>query len=164
MNWYPWLMYLHVGGLLVFVLGHGVSVMVAFRLRTERDPVRIAALLDASSGSTTLAYIGLLLLLGSGIAAGFSGGLWDHLWIWLSIVLLVLVMGAMYPLGSGHYNRVRHAVGMKGSQDRTDAPAPAPASAAELDALLAGPQPWLLTIIGGGGLLVILWLMLMHPF
>lgn len=164
MNWYPWLMYLHVGGLIVFVLGHGVSVMVAFRLRTERDPARIGALLDASGSSTTLAYVGLLLLLGSGIAAGFSGGLWDRLWIWISLVLLVLVMGAMYPLGSAHYNRVRHAVGMKGTQDRADAPAPAPASAAELDALLSGPQPWLLTAIGGGGLLIILWLMLMHPF
>jgi hypothetical protein len=164
MDWHPWLMFLHVGGLIVFVLGHGVSVMVAFRLRSERDPARIAALLGLSGGSVTLAYAGLLLLLGSGITAGFSGGLWGHLWIWISIVLLVLVMGAMYPLGSAHYNKVRHAVGMKGSQDRPGTAAPAAASAAELDALLSGPQPWLLTVIGGGGLLVILWLMLMHPF
>jgi hypothetical protein len=164
LNWYPWLMFLHVCGLILFVLGHGVSVIVAFRLRTERDPTRIAALLDASGGSITLAYIGLLVLLGSGIAAGFSGGLWDQLWIWVSIVLFVLVMGAMYPLGSGHYNKVRHAVGMKSFQDKADAPAPVPASPTELDAMLSGPQPWLLTLVGGGGMLVILWLMLLHPF
>ena len=39
-----------------------------------------------------------------------------------------------------------------------------PASAAELDALLTGSQPVLLTVIGFGGLLLILWLMMFKPF
>jgi hypothetical protein len=39
-----------------------------------------------------------------------------------------------------------------------------PASAAELDALLAHGQPVPLTVIGFGGLILILWLMMFKPF
>jgi hypothetical protein len=163
-NVYPWLMFLHVGGLLTFVTGHGASAMVAFRLRNEREPARIGALLDLSSASIGVAYLGLLLLLASGIAAGFNGGLWDRWWIWISLGLLVVILGAMYPMGSGYYAKVRHAVGMRAYSDPKDAPAPEPATPAELEALLVSPRPWVLLAMGGGGVLVILWLMLMQPF
>ena len=164
MNVYPWLMYVHIAGLIVFVAGHGASVMVAIRLRGEREAARVGALLDLSSASLGIAYLGLLLLLASGIAAGFSGGHWDRGWIWLSLGLLIAILVAMYPMGSGYYAKVRHAVGMKASSDRRDAPPPDPASPEALDALLTSPRPWVLLGMGGGGVLVILWLMLMQPF
>ncbi len=161
---YPWLMYVHIAGLITFVAGHGASVMVAIRLRHEREPVRVGALLDLSSNSLGIAYLGLLLLLASGIAAGFSGALWDRGWIWASLGILVAILVAMYPMGSGYYAKVRHAVGMKAYSDPKDAPPPDPASPEVLDALLSGPRPWILLGLGGGGVLVILWLMLMEPF
>ena len=164
MNVYPWLMFVHIGGLLAFILGHGASAMVSFRLRAEREPARIRALLDLSSSSIGLAYAGLLLLLVSGIAAGFNGGHWDRLWIWVSLALLILIIGAMYGLGSAYYAKVRRAVGQKAYSDPTDAPDPTPASAEELATLLDSSRAILLAVIGGGGLLVILWLMLMEPF
>src|SRR5947208_3676146 len=164
MDFYPWLVFLHIAGGFTFVLGHGASAIAAMRLRTEREPERVRALLDLSSGSLTLSYIGLLLLLAAGIAAGFGGGWWGRLWIWSSLGLLVVITVAMYPLGSQYYAKVRHAVGLRTYQDKKSDPDPVPASAADLDTLLTSSRPTLLAAIGGGGLLVVLWLMVLKPF
>lgn len=164
MNLYPWLVFLHVSGGFTFVLGHGASAMAALRLRTEREPDRVRALLELSSWSLTAAYAGLMLLVAAGIAAGFGGGWWGRFWIWAALGLLILITVAMYPLGSQHYAKVRHAVGLKSYQDKKDDPDPQPVSAPELDALLASNRPAILAAIGGGGLLVIIWLMVVQPF
>jgi hypothetical protein len=164
MEWYPWIVLIHVAGGFGFVLGHGASVMVAFRLRSERDPARVSALLDLSSGSLGVMYGALLVLLIAGIAAGFVGGYWGQAWIWVALGVFIVIVVAMYPLGSQHYARVRRAFGLKTYQDKADVPAPDPASSAEQAALLASPQPWILAILGGGGLLIILWLMVVKPF
>jgi hypothetical protein len=164
MDWYPWLVLIHVAGGFGFVLGHGASVLVAFRLRSERDPARVTALLDLSSGSLGMMYGALATLLIAGVAAGFVGGHWGRAWIWVALGLLIVIVVAMYPLGSQHYAKVRHAFGQKTYQDKADAPDPQPASAAEQATLLASPHPWILAGLGGGGLLIILWLMVIQPF
>jgi hypothetical protein len=48
MDWHPWIVYAHVLGAFAFAAGHGVAATMAFRLRSERDPSRIAAILDYS--------------------------------------------------------------------------------------------------------------------
>lgn len=164
MSFYPWIVLLHVAGAFLFVLGHGASAMTSIRLRNERDPVRVGALLDLSGASLGTMYAGMLLLLIGGVWAAFAASLWGRLWIWLSIALLVLITVAMYPIGTQYYGRVRNAVGQKKYNDPKDAPAPAPASAAELDALLSSSRPYQLAAIGGIGLLLILWLMVVKPF
>ena len=164
MSGLDWLVFVHVTGAFAFVLGHGSSAMVSMRLRTERDPTRIRALLDLSSSSTGALYGGLLLLLAGGIAAGFAGGYWGRGWIWLSLGLLIAITVAMYPLGSLFYGRVRNAVGLKSYRDPKDAPPPDPVSPAELDALLSSSRPIALMAIGGLGLLVIVFLMIGKPF
>ena len=72
----------------------------------------------------------------SGIAAGFNGGHWDRWWLWLSLGLLIAILGAMSPMGSGYYAKVRHAVAMNAYSDPKDAAPPEPASTEALDALL----------------------------
>jgi len=163
-DWQPWIVLVHVAAGFGFVLAHGTSVLVAFRLRSEREPARVTALLDLSAGSLGMTYVALLVLLAAGILAAFIGNDWGQGWIWLSLGLLVVIVISMYPLGSQHYAKVRHAFGQKAFQDKADAPVPAPASAAEQAALLDSAQPWILAAIGGGGLLVILWLMVVQPF
>lgn len=103
--------FLHILGVIIFALGHGTSVAVALRLRKERDHPRIAAMLDVSSWSTGLMYIGLLLIIVPGIVLGFLGGYWATWWLWVSIVLLVLVMGAMYGIAAPYYVGLRAATG-----------------------------------------------------
>jgi len=164
MDWYPWIVLLHVLGAFGFVFAHGASGFAAFRIRSERDPARVAALLDMSGTSLGLMYVSLLILLIGGITAGFMGGYWGSLWIWVAIGVLVLVIGAMYPMGSQHYAKVRRAVGIKAYGDPKDAVPPEPLSGPELEAILSSSRPFALAAIGGIGLGVIIWLMVVKPF
>jgi Predicted integral membrane protein (DUF2269) len=154
---YQWWVFLHIAGVFAFLVAHGVSVGVAFRLRRERDPRRIMALLDLSSWSISLMYIGILLLLTGGIVAGFVGDWWGSGWIWVSLGTLIVVIVSMYAMASGYYKRLRLIVGAiaDGSQA---------VSEEQLAGLLEGPRPWILAVIGFGGLLFILYLMLFKPF
>jgi hypothetical protein len=166
-DWHPWIVYAHVLGTFFFATGHGVSVTMAFRLRSERDPSRIAAILDLSLWSlspASLMSIGFLTLLLSGIAAGFTGGYWGRLWIWVALALLILIAGLMTPLGAGYYNQVRAAIGQKPPRDKSDTPAPAPLPVDQLEALLVSRRPWFLVVLGGIGFAAILLLMLFKPF
>jgi hypothetical protein len=167
MDWYPWIVYAHVLGAFAFAAGHGVSATMAFRLRSERDPGRIAAILDFSLwqvSPTSLMSVGFVVLFLSGIAAGFLGGYWGRLWIWVAIVLLVLIAGLMTPVAAGHYNKVRAAIGQKPPRDRSDAPPPAPLPPDQLESLLMAPTPWILVGMGGIGFAAILLLMMFKPF
>ncbi len=167
MEWHPWIVFGHVLGAFAFAAGHGVAMALAFRLRSERDPSRIAAILDMSLwmlSPKSLMSIGFIVLFLSGIAAGFTGGYWGRLWIWVAIGLLVVITGLMTPIGAGQYNKVRAAIGQRPPRDKSDAPPPAPLPADQLEALLMSPTPWILTVLGGVGFAVIVLLMMFKPF
>ena len=167
MDWHPWIVYAHVMGAFAFAAGHGVSATMAFRLRRERDPIRIGAILDMSLYSvspTSLMSIGFVVLLLSGVAAGFEGAYWGRAWIWTSIVLLVVVTGLMTPFAAMHYNKVRAAVGQKAPRDKSDAPPPTPLPADQLEPLLLSPRPWQVAAVGGIGFALIVYLMVVKPF
>ena len=91
---------LHVLGAFAFVMAHGVSMLIAFRLRGERDPGRQALLLELSGISVGLMYIGLGVLLLAGIVAAFMGGLWDRGWIWAALGILVVVIMVLIATGT----------------------------------------------------------------
>jgi MFS family permease len=159
-----WIVFIHVATAFVFAAGHGVSVITAFRLRRERERSRIAALLDVSELSGWVALVGLLGLLVSGIIAGIMLGSFERGWIWVSLALLIAIGVAMTPLGTGYFNRVRHAVGLRTRAIKKDQPDPVPVSEDELALVLDNRRPELLLLIGGGGFMVILWLMMFRPF
>lgn len=167
MEWHPWIVYAHVLGAFAFAAGHGVAATMAFRLRSERDPARIAAILDFSLwqlSPRSLMSIGFVLLFLSGIAAGFTGGHWGRWWIWLSIGLLVVITGLMTPVAAGHYNKVRAGIGQKPPRDKSDAPPPAPLPIDQLEPLLMASTPWILVVSGGIGFAAIVLLMVLKPF
>lgn len=159
-----WIVFLHVLGAFLFAAGHGVSMFVAFQLRREQDRARMLAILDLSSFSLASGLIGLLLLLGTGILAGIVLGSWARGWIWASLVLLVVIGGLMTPLGIGFFNAIRAALGQRTRGLKEGDPDPVPASDAELAALRDSRRPEQLLALGGGGFLVILWLMYFKPF
>ena len=161
MDLYPWLVYVHVAGVLLFTLGHGASVGVAFKVRQERDPQRIHALLQLSTWSLGFFYVGVLLLLGAGVWAGFTPGIegswWGDAWIWTALATFVLTMFLMYGIASNYYRRLRTIVeAMVGGSEAV--------SEERLAQVLAGPRPLLLAVIGFGSLFFILYLMLFKPF
>jgi hypothetical protein len=157
------MVFLHVLGAFVFVLAHGASVLVAFRLRTEREPGRVAALLDLSSLGISVMYIGLATLLLAGVTAGFTGDHWGRGWIWAAIGVLVAVAVAMYALGTTFYARMRVAAGANVPAQLAARYDPPP-TAADLERMLASDRPFILAAIGGIGLTAIVWLMVTKPF
>jgi hypothetical protein len=160
---YGWIVLLHVLGAFLFVAAHGVSMITAFRLRAERDRARQAALLEASGAGVGLMYIGLLVLLAGGIWAGFAGNHWGRLWIWAAIATLVIVIVAMYALATPFYSRMRAAAGIGQWAEKAATMKP-PATEADLAALATSNRPLALAAVGGIGLAVIVWLMILKPF
>jgi hypothetical protein len=161
---YRVIVFFHILGAMGFLMSHGASASVAFRLRRETEIERIKALLDVSGTAVIVMWISLLVLAVAGIVLGFMGRWWNRGWIWTSIGLL-LAIGIVMGIFSGrHYHGLRKLVGlpyMEGSKDR---PAEEPASHAEILALINDHKPMVLTVVGFGGIGVILWLMMFKPF
>ena len=164
---YPWIVFVHVTAAFAFVLAHGVAVFTGFRVRLERDRARIAALLDLSTASIGLMYGALLVVVAAGLLAAGIGGWLGRLWPWTSIGILVVIAVAMALIGTGHFRRLRQLVGASiapGQARRLPAIPDPEAAEKELGLRLRSRRPELLAAIGGGGLLIVIWLMVLKPF
>jgi small-conductance mechanosensitive channel len=161
---HSWIVFIHVVGVILFLIGHGVSVFVAWRLRTERDVASIRTLLDLSRRSIGVMSIGLVTWFLGGILAGFSGSWWTsgQLWIWASLVLAIVVVGMMTPMGRFYFNRIRTAVGVDPRSNAADPNFVVDQGA--VDAAIASGNPMLLTVVGVGALVILAWLMIVKPF
>lgn len=160
-EWYPWFVVIHLIGLMTFAVCHGVSIFVAFRVRANRHarPTVIAAL-EASSTAILPMYSGLLLLAIGGLGAALGAGLLTTPWVLASIVVFVIVLGAMYGLATPYYVRVRVAAG---AHVRGKLPTEPPVSDDELARMLDGRRPELLAGIGSTGVVILVWLMVLKP-
>ncbi len=163
---YQWLVFAHILGVFGFLLAHGTAAAVTFALRRQREVERVRVLLDLSRGVTMVANVSLLVLLAAGITAGFMGNWWGQGWIWASLGLFILIGVTMTLLGSRPLNRIRQLVHAgNSSRSETISHSSLDTSAEkQLAVLLAATHSWLLTVIGGGGLALILWLMMFKPF
>jgi multisubunit Na+/H+ antiporter MnhB subunit len=163
---YPWMVYLHILAVAAFLLAHGASSVISLRLRSEPDPDLARAWLQLTASNLVFGalYASLLLLLVTGVIAGLMGHWWRHAWIWLSLFLLIAIVVAMFFIGSRYYSKLRKALGMPYFDGRREQPATDPAPEAEVAALLANSPAISLTVIGFGGIALILWLMMFKPF
>ncbi len=160
---YRWLVFVHILAVFVFLLAHGGSAGVAFRLRREGDRARLAALLDMSGASQGLMYASLLVLLIAGIVLGFLGGWWRLGWIWTSLGLLVVAAIGMYVRASIPFNRIRQAAGLAYFDGRRAQPASAPAGDQALQSAVHSVRPFEVATIGVAPIALILWLMIPAP-
>ena len=154
---YPWFVVTHLVGLVVFAVSHGVSMFVAFRVRRIGDPAAVAALLEMSKLSVIPVYGGLLLLLVGGVGAAWGANLWFEPWILASVAVLVVVIGAMYALATPYYVGIREALQERGADGRPTI------AAEELTRRLDTRRPEILVSVGGVGMVVLVWLMVMKP-
>lgn len=151
---YQWLVFLHLIGLVLFLLAHGASMFCAFRVRRETDPERTKLLLELSARGTQTSYLGLILLGIGGLgAAGINGWLLDE-WIVGSYLALLVVSVLMYVVGASYYYRLRQDL----AGDKAT-----PIGGDELVARLQSRRPEALALIGLGGLAVLTWLMVFKP-
>jgi len=153
---YNWWKFLHVAGVIAFVMFHGVSMMVAFRLRKERDRGKIAAMTQLSGSSVTAMYISLLWLIVFGVIAGIQGDWWNDGWFWISIALLVVVALEMGAVARPYYERVKEAIEVRpsGVPRRSDE---------ELEEILRSPIGLWNAVFGLAVLATIAWMMIFKP-
>src|SRR3972149_465885 len=79
---YNSVLFIHIFFGFLYMLSHGASVTVAYRLRRENGLERIRALLDLSASCLILMYLGLLGIYLSGLTLGFLGRWWSTGWLW----------------------------------------------------------------------------------
>jgi hypothetical protein len=153
---YNWWKFLHVAGVLAFVMFHGVSVVAALRVRKERDRGRIATLLQFSGSSLMGMYLSLGWLIVFGVVAGVQGGYWDDGWFWIAIGLLVVAVGEMSAVARPYYQRVKEAVEVRpsGVPRRSDE---------ELEEILLSRVAVWNAVFGVTVLAAIAWLMIFKP-
>lgn len=150
MSWYQVWRLVHFAGIVVFVAGHGVSVAVTLRLRSEREPARLGALLALSRSTIVWSNLGLAVLVAGGLANWIRVDYSPQGWLWAAVVILAVLAVAGVGLAAPHFRRVREAIGRNDS--------------AGLEAVLASPLPWVVFWIETLGTGVILWLMVAKPF
>lgn len=151
---YRFLVFLHVGSAFLFMLAHGATAAAMFRLRRERDPAGIAALLEVRRWAEIPFNVSSAVMFFSGIALGFMGSWWGSGWIWASLGLLVAITLVMGIFGRQYLDRAAAFVAPPVGDDSPGAP----------EELLASGRPMLLAVTGIGGFLAIVWLMMFKPF
>jgi hypothetical protein len=154
---YTWWKFLHVAGVIAFVMFHGVSMTVALQLRRERDRGRIATITQLSGSSLRGMYVALLWLIVFGVIAGIQADWWNDGWFWISVGLLVVAIAEMSAVARPYYERVKEAIEIRpsGVPRRSDE---------ELDEILRSPIGLWNTVFGIAVLAVIAWLMIFKPF
>ena len=147
---YVWLKFLHLLGVGVFLMGHGVSAGTSIALRGRPLDSLSRALLRLSIRSQAIAYPGLLIIVVTGVWMGFIGSWWRTGWIWTAIVVFTAAFVVMSAL-SVPYHRARQ---VKADQSADAAP----------DTPLARTRPVALLLTGVVGLIALLFLMVFKPF
>jgi plastocyanin len=151
-----WLV-LHVGAVLFFLGTHGASMAASFRLRKERDPQRVADLIQFSGSTSRMLYVSMGLVVATGVGAAFVGHWWSAGgWIWAALGTLLVTSLLMYWLAKPYYRRVAFIARAKagGSHAVTDE---------QFDRVLRSGRPLEIAALGSVALLFILYLMVYKP-
>ncbi|HET6404260.1 MAG TPA: hypothetical protein VFH78_06395 [Candidatus Thermoplasmatota archaeon] len=163
--WLPWLVLAHVLSAFLFVLFHAPAAWAMWRLRREREPARVAALLDLSQDAMPFSWTAFLALGLSGLAVAAAEHTWREPWVWGSALLLVLTALAMSALAARPFNEARSALGLRWFDGRRVLPAAGAldeeALAAALARVRARAAPT--ALVGLGSLVALVWLMLARP-
>lgn len=147
---------MHHVGIAAFLVTHGVSVFVLFKLRKERDRARIRELLQFSGTTIMPMYISLAVLIAGGAGLATKLGFWEFKWIRISLGLLIFLILFMGGMARPYYKKIKESLLVR--------PSGVPrVSDEDLAARLMGPQPIIIAAVGLGGLIAILYLMVFKP-
>ena len=158
---YQWVLFVHVASVLAFMLAHGVHVAAMWAMRGEPDPERMLTFFNIVPTATLLRILLAFLVL-SGALAGFMGSWWSSGWIWTSLALLAAIALAMWRYGGGFFGQLQEAaeaaIAARGHDPSNSAPQ------AAYDVARRSWQTIAMSVLGLGGVAVILWLMMFKPF
>ena len=130
----------------------------------ETDFNRIRAMLDLSNVTLLPMGIAFGVMALTGVIMPFLAGLWDRVYIWLSIVLILFVFVYMSMFNETHYKQLRRLVGLPYMKGNKTLPAEPPSSPEEVAAHLKKTNVAVLTTVGYVIPAIVLWLMIFKPF
>jgi hypothetical protein len=159
-----WLVFIHVLSAITFFLAHGAAAAMVFRVRSETDFTRIRAMLDLSVSTVPVYGVSFLIMGLTGIIMPFLIHIWNQVWIWLSIVLILFVAVWMGLVNEKQIKQLRKLVGLPYMQGNKEFPAEPPSNPEEVAALLKRINPYQWALVGYGIPAVVLWLMIFKPF
>jgi hypothetical protein len=154
----------HILAAITFFLAHGTSAAMAFQVRKETDFNRIRALLDLSWSTMIVMGVSFLILGLTGVILPFMIHIWNKVYIWLSIVLMLFVFFYMAMFNENHYKQLRRLVGLPYMKGNKTMPAEPPASPEDVSALLNKTSASSLVTVGYVIPAIVLWLMIFKPF
>ena len=154
---YPWFVLMHLVGLVIFAVCHGASIFMAYQVRGQRDPATVAAILGVGGRSIGPMYLGLVLLAVGGLGAAAGGDLWTEPWVIASIVTFIVVLVVMWSVASPYYS------GLRTSLAEVDADGRPTIDPGVLATQLASRRLDVLLAVGGIGILILVWLMVIKP-
>lgn len=146
-NLYTWLRFFHVFGLAVFLFAHGVSGGTSLALRAAASP-QSRNLLRLSQRASFISNPSLLVVIVTGVWMAFAGHWWGQGWLWASLGVLVVVLGAMGFIARPYY------MARDAAQQPDDV----------LAERLRRARPLAAIWVGGIGLVVLILLMMFKPF
>ena len=158
---YELVVFVHVASVLAFMLAHGVHVTAMFAFRGEPDPERALTFFNDVPNPTGIRVL-LSVTVGTGVLAGFLGSWWTRGWIWTSLAALVVIWVAMWRYAGHYYGLVQEAA--EAAIAAHSSGQANPGAQAAYDAARRSWQPIGMSVVGLGGLAVILWLMMFKPF
>lgn len=112
MSLYRLIVFLHVFSSLLFFAAHGISMLMIFKVRRERNLEKLCEWLEISAAALRPAGWALRGVELTGIILTIWAGWYRMGWIWLSLALFVAVGFVMVKYGAGYMNSVRRAMGM----------------------------------------------------
>jgi len=159
-----WLIFIHVLSAITFFLAHGTSAAMAFQLRKETNIDRIRAMLDLSGTTVMVLMVSFLLMGLTGLIMPFILKIWNQIWIWLSIVLMVYVFFHMALRNNKTYYALRKLAGLPYRQGNKEFPAEPPSSDEKILAHVRKISVYELVAVGYVIPAFVLWLMVFKPF
>ena len=100
----------------------------------------------------------------TGLILPFLIHIWNKVWIWASIVLMLFVFIYMAAFNETHYKQLRRLVGLPYMRGNKELSAEPPSSPEEVAALLKNTGVTGLVVVGYIIPAFVLWLMIFKPF
>ena len=154
---YEWLLFGHILAVAALLINHGVSMYVLYAIRGQTDRQKILDLITLSGRSILPMYLSIGLIVVFGFLLALELNVLSAWWIWLSVLILLVVIGLMSATAKPYFARVKEACELR--------PSGVPrVSDEELQQILHSGSTNTITAIGAIGLVAIVYLMIFKPF
>jgi len=154
---YRFWVFVHLVGVVGFLITHGVSMWAMFAVRAAgQDRERILDRCETSKATTMPMYVSFGVLLVGGIAAGIDGALFADWWLLGSLALLLVLTVSMSVIATPHMKRLREGCTRWADGTYT-------MSDEDLGEVLTGSATMITAASGSIGLLAIVFLMVFKP-